>query len=1173
MKKASMKGGIVILASLTLAVVSQAEIIIVDDDGPADFNNIQAAIDDSNDGDIIFVFPGTYTGPGNRDIDYDGRAVTVRSVAPEDPYFVAATVIDCEGVGRGFNFNSGEDANSVLNGLTITNGYADYGGAIRCGWSPTILNCILMNNTATSDGGAIYGWRRATIISCTVVNNTAINGGGINSAGGDLRILNCTITQNYASEYGGGIHDLEARTIITDSNITENEAGVSGGGICGSRSNMTITHSAITNNSTDGSGGGVCFWGHYWEPSASAPTVANCLITGNSAVWNGGGACWGNYGKPTVAGCTFSGNTTDKNGGGLAGFEDVANCTIIGNTAVKSGGGMYACNGVTDCVVSGNSAGDSGGGMYECSAAENCVISGNVAANYGGGLCDCSTPLSCLIVGNVAGLDGGGVHQGTGLSNCTVASNLAHAGCGGGVFLDYGELLNCIVWGNSDAGSDPVAAQVCGPSGEVSFSCIQDDDPNDANIPFGGADNNNIDDYPLFLRDPNDGGDGWGDDPCTGGVNEGENDDYGDLHLRFGSPCINAGNSLAVMPDSLDIDGQPRVMAAVVDMGADELLIPTIIVTKPEGGEVWTSGSWHQINWQSLGYEGTVDIQFRPNTGDAWQVIESAAENTGSYTWQLPDVDSNQCEVRVGTYVPNPKMAIGSGLFTIQPDSSGPEVASTWKSLGGDFDRVGRSDYRGPQLGCVKWEFEVDGAISASVTVGPNETVYVPCEDGNLYTLDVNGSVLWTYEANSPLISAATLGLDGTAYVGSKDGKLYAIDINGNLRWTHATDGMVYSSPAVSADGNNVYVCSEDGKLYALGRDGSELWSFETAGFGVVGGAILASPTVAEDGTVYIGGLYDSNLYALDPNDGNTNWVCHFDSDGWLFASPVIAPDGTIYQTLLYDPNLYAVDPNDGNVMWSTHLAEVEYGDQYSLSYWFEPAYPGSASGFDTRDCQAYYSGGGWNVSDSGWSEPVVGRDGRIYVSFDDPWLRVVEPNGVIERILKAGSQSGFSLTAGRDGNIYAASNDSNLYALNPGGFEIARFDSDDYWLNFPVLSTDNTLIISDSRNNSLLISYENNKVQAISSDGCGGQELDLYWQGGPQDLNDDGFVDYLDVAVVAEDWLKCRVCSRYDPDYRLCARSMDYYDTTFAPGDVNRDRYVNFADIALIAERWSAGY
>ncbi len=34
----------------------------VDDDGKADFDNIQAAVDAASDGDEILVEPGTYTG-------------------------------------------------------------------------------------------------------------------------------------------------------------------------------------------------------------------------------------------------------------------------------------------------------------------------------------------------------------------------------------------------------------------------------------------------------------------------------------------------------------------------------------------------------------------------------------------------------------------------------------------------------------------------------------------------------------------------------------------------------------------------------------------------------------------------------------------------------------------------------------------------------------------------------------------------------------------------------------------------------------------------------------------------------------------------------------------------------------------------------------------------------
>jgi len=145
---------------LFIVIPCQARIITVADDETADFNNIQAAINDANDGDTILVADGMYTGEGNRDIDFGGRAITVRSEnGPNN------CIIDCEGTysdnHRGFYFHRGEDTNSVLNGITIINGYisSDYigGGAILCEYSgPTVTNCIITENSTDALGSAIY---------------------------------------------------------------------------------------------------------------------------------------------------------------------------------------------------------------------------------------------------------------------------------------------------------------------------------------------------------------------------------------------------------------------------------------------------------------------------------------------------------------------------------------------------------------------------------------------------------------------------------------------------------------------------------------------------------------------------------------------------------------------------------------------------------------------------------------------------------------------------------------------------------------------------------------------------------------------------------------------------------------------------------------------------------
>ena len=73
------------------AGVCFAEVITVNWDGSGDYTTIQAAIDDANDGDMVVVADGIYTGEGNRDIDFKGKAITVKSEnGPED------CIVDCE---------------------------------------------------------------------------------------------------------------------------------------------------------------------------------------------------------------------------------------------------------------------------------------------------------------------------------------------------------------------------------------------------------------------------------------------------------------------------------------------------------------------------------------------------------------------------------------------------------------------------------------------------------------------------------------------------------------------------------------------------------------------------------------------------------------------------------------------------------------------------------------------------------------------------------------------------------------------------------------------------------------------------------------------------------------------------------------------------------------------
>jgi hypothetical protein len=145
---------LLVLAVLAVSVwEARCETYLVQPDGSGDFPTIQAAINASTNGDVIELGDGAFRGDGNRDIDYHGKAITVRSESI-NPAFC---IIDGEGSEsephRCFYFHTGEGSGSILEGVTVTGGYvttsSSYGGGVRCDVSsPTFRNCLFTANYA-----------------------------------------------------------------------------------------------------------------------------------------------------------------------------------------------------------------------------------------------------------------------------------------------------------------------------------------------------------------------------------------------------------------------------------------------------------------------------------------------------------------------------------------------------------------------------------------------------------------------------------------------------------------------------------------------------------------------------------------------------------------------------------------------------------------------------------------------------------------------------------------------------------------------------------------------------------------------------------------------------------------------------------------------------------------
>ena len=265
---------------------------------PGDFATIQDAIDNASDGDIIEVGPDTYSGEGNWDIDFRGKAITVRS--SNGPY---DTTIDCTGSEghRGFYFRRNEGSDSVLRGFTIIGatvpGSDAIGGGISCEFSsPSIVDCVIKECTTELGGGIGVDSGSPTIIDCVIEDCRAGGAGPAESGGrgagiGLIRSSNATILHSkirnnsgYYNSFGAGVYCWQSSAFFSNCDISSNTAqgNVQGGGAyCGgSSARIEFENCVISNNSAE-IGGGICA-GSSGDSATERVIITNCTIAHNS---------------------------------------------------------------------------------------------------------------------------------------------------------------------------------------------------------------------------------------------------------------------------------------------------------------------------------------------------------------------------------------------------------------------------------------------------------------------------------------------------------------------------------------------------------------------------------------------------------------------------------------------------------------------------------------------------------------------------------------------------------------------------------------------------------------------------------------------------------------------------------------------------------------------------
>ena len=326
-----------------------------------------------------------------------------------------------------------------------------------------------------------------------------------------------------------------------------------------------------------------------------------------------------------------------------------------------------------------------------------------------------------------------------------------------------------------------------------------------------------------------------------------------------------------------------------------------LLLSIPNGGEVYISGTSHTIEWSSLLHlDANMLLEYSVNNGSSWLTIDANTENDGQYDWVIPEVTSNQCLVRVTEVLDSNFTDTSDDVFTTYVCRGGYDYVTKWGVYGsgnGEFDHP--YDIAVDLSGCV---YVVDITNNRIQKFEPNEIT------GN-YDFVTKWGSLGSGDGQFDHPQGVAVDSSGHVYIADRyNHRIQKFTSSGTylLQWGSlgSSNGQFTHPVGVFVDSSNyVYVADKhNNRIQKFASNGAYLLQWGSSGSG--DGQFISPYDIAVDSSDYVyvadrdnnriqkftsSGTYVDQWGSLGAGNGEFDnpYEVIIDSEGYVYVADV----------------------------------------------------------------------------------------------------------------------------------------------------------------------------------------------------------------------------------------------------------------------------------------------